>query len=68
MNIDIRQAVINNLINSTPQDILNTINDSLNQEEKVLPGLGVLMEKFWQNASAEDKNYVCGVIANSLKQ
>lgn len=68
MNIDIRQAVLANLQNSSSEDIYNTINDSISKEEKVLPGLGVLLETFWRSASAEDKNYLCGIIANNLKR
>lgn len=68
MNLDIRQAVISNLNNSNPEDIMSTINDSISKEEKVLPGLGVLLEVFWKGASMDDKNYICNTIANNLKQ
>lgn len=68
MDLDIRRAVISNLNNSTPDDIMSTINDSIAKEEKVLPGLGVLLEVFWRSASQDDKNYVCNTIANNLKQ
>ena len=68
MNIDIRQAVISNLTNSSADDISAMINDSINKEEKVLPGLGVLLETFWKNASTEDRTYISNTIANNLKQ
>lgn len=68
MDIDLRQAVLANLQNSSSEDIFQTINDSISKEEKVLPGLGVLLETFWRGASTEDKNYLCGVIANNLKR
>ena len=68
MSLDIRKAVINNLNNSNPEDIMSTINDSISKEEKVLPGLGVLLEVFWKGASIDDKNYLCNLISNNLKQ
>lgn len=69
MDINIRQAVINNLSNSSKDDIMATINDSVSTtEEKVLPGLGVLLEVFWKKASSDDKNYLAETIANNLKQ
>jgi len=68
MDLDIRQAVLNNLGSSTPEDIMTTINNSISKEDKVLPGLGVLFEVFWKGASTEDKNFICNTIANTLKQ
>lgn len=68
MNLDLRQAVLSNLSNSSTEDIMSTINDSIAKEEKVLPGLGVLLEVFWKSASTEDKTYICTTIANNLKR
>lgn len=67
MNLDIRQAVISNLENSNPNDIMLTINDSISKEDKVLPGLGVLLEVFWKGATIDEKNHICNAIANNLK-
>lgn len=68
MNLDIRQAVLANLTNSSAEDIMSTINDSVSKEDKVLPGLGVLFEAFWKGASADDKSYICEAIAKNIKQ
>jgi len=68
MDLDIRQAVLSNLGNSSAEDIMTTINDSISKEDKVLPGLGVLFEVFWSRASTEDKNFICNTIANNLKR
>lgn len=68
MDINIRQAVLNNLTNSSAEDISAMISDSINQEEKVLPGLGVLLETFWKNASVEDRTYISNTIANNIKK
>ncbi|HEY8395267.1 MAG TPA: small acid-soluble spore protein SspI [Bacilli bacterium] len=69
MNLDIRQAVKNNLVNASNIDVLNTINDAMNiTEEKVLPGLGVLFELYWRSASDEERNRIAMTISNSMKQ
>lgn len=69
MNLDIRKAVLNNLINASQHDVLSTINDAITTtEEKVLPGLGVLLEVYWKAASMDDKNRICELIASQLKQ
>lgn len=57
MNLDIRQAVINNLNNASHDDIETTIKNALElSEEKTLPGLGVLFELLWKNSTNEWKN------------
>lgn len=69
MNLDIRQAVKNNLVNASNIDVLNTINDAMSiSEEKVLPGLGVLFEVYWQSANDEERNRIALTIANSMRK
>lgn len=69
MNIDIRQAVINNLVNASANDVMATINDSMSiTEEAVLPGLGVLFEVYWRHAQENEKSQIVNTISNNLKQ
>lgn len=57
MDLDIRQAVLQNLNNATHDDVEATIKDAISiGEDKTLPGLGVLFELLWKNASEEWKN------------
>lgn len=68
-DIDIRKSVINNLKNGTDEDLRSTITDAMTiKEEKILPGLGVLFELYWRNASEDDRNRVVSTISNNLKQ
>ena len=63
MNLSIRKAVIANLNNSTYDDVRKTITDAVStQEEKVLPGLGVIFELYWNNCSEEEKGQIIGKI------
>lgn len=66
MNINLRQAVKNNLKDSSNQDIFKTINDATSStEDKVLPGLGVLFEIMWKHSNENTKNeLVQTLIAN----
>ncbi|MCK9536125.1 MAG: small acid-soluble spore protein SspI [Bacilli bacterium] len=67
MNIDIRQAVKNNLNNSSFDDIKSTIVDAMNiKEEKVLPGLGALFEIYWKNIGEEEKNKIVTTITEKI--
>lgn len=57
MELDIRQAVLQNLNNASHDDVEATIKDAIAiGEEKTLPGLGVLFELLWNNASEQWKN------------
>lgn len=68
MEINIRTSVINNLSNATTTDIQKTIVDAINiGEEKTLPGLGVLFELMWQNASNNLQMEIVNSIEKSLK-
>lgn len=69
MNLDIRKAVLANLANATDQDVRGTITDAINmREEKVLPGLGVLFELYWNSANEATRSQVVSAIAGNLRQ
>ena len=68
MDLDIRKAVLGNLTNANSDVVRSTINDAMSiQEEKVLPGLGVLFETYWRNSSEEERSKVIQVITNAVK-
>ncbi|WP_010630397.1 small acid-soluble spore protein SspI [Sporolactobacillus vineae] len=53
MDLDIRRAVLQNLKGNNKEQLQETIVDAItNGEEKMLPGLGVLMEVIWNKADA----------------
>ncbi len=67
MDLDIRKAVLANLNNSTYDDVRKTIDDALaTQEEKVLPGLGVMFEVYMHNCSEEERSQVVSKITKAL--
>ena len=56
MNIDIRANVIEKIKNDDEQTIINTINESvITNDELVLPGLGVMLELFWNDLNDSKK-------------
>lgn len=68
MNIDIRQAVIENLKQTTDKEILETISDAASvSEENVLPGLGVLFEVYWKHIDQNERMSISKVLASSFK-
>ena len=67
MDLDIRQAVLQNLNNATHDDVEATIKDAISiGEDKTLPGIGVLFELLWKNASEEWKNEITNQLVKYL--
>lgn len=68
MNFNIRGAVLHNITGNNSDQLEATIIDAIQSgEEKVLPGLGVLLEVFWNHASEQQKNEVLSVLENGVK-
>jgi len=69
MNFNIRGAVIHNITGNSTNQLEATIVDAIQSgEEKILPGLGVLLEVFWNNASEQQKHELLGVLENGVKK
>jgi small acid-soluble spore protein I (minor) len=67
MDINIRQAVLQNLSKANADAILATIEDAMTiTEEKVLPGLGVMFEEVWKRATPELKNSMINNIVSAV--
>ncbi|MEH7442414.1 small acid-soluble spore protein SspI [Bacillus sp. JJ1122] len=69
MNLNLRNAVISNVSGNTQDELKDTIIDAIEAgEEKMLPGLGVLFEVIWQNASEEEKQEMLDALESGLKR
>jgi small acid-soluble spore protein I (minor) len=67
--LNLRNAIIENVSGNTQDELKGTIVDAIeNGEEKMLPGLGVLFEVIWQNASQEDQQEMLSTLENGLKR
>ncbi len=68
MNFNLRGAILNNIRGSSEEEIEATIKDAIESgEEKMLPGLGVLFEVYWNNASEADRQRLCEQISQGLQ-
>ncbi|HHU56121.1 MAG TPA: small acid-soluble spore protein SspI [Acholeplasmataceae bacterium] len=68
MDINIRKYVLQNLNNANFDVVRNTIEDAISiQEEKVLPGLGVMFEVLWQRSDPNMKNTIINHIVEAVK-
>lgn len=69
MNLNLRHAVIQNVADNSEEQLEQTIVDAIQQgEEKYLPGLGVLFEVIWNNATEEEKKMMLDTLKNGLKK
>ena len=67
MNIDIRKSIIKNFEGSGIENIRESIENSIeDQEEITLPGLGVFFEILWNNSDKEDKEFILRTIEKGL--
>lgn len=66
-DLDLRAAVMFKMHGSSETDIRDTIEDAIEtHQEKTLPGLGVLFELIWNQASSEEQNRMVDLIHNKL--
>lgn len=69
MNLNLRNAIRQNVTGNTQEQLQDTIVDAIsNGEEKMLPGLGVLFEVIWQNSSNEDKQEMLQALESGLEK
>ena len=63
MDTNIRYYIINNFKGDDFSTLKNAIEESIKeQDELILPGLGVFFELVWENADQELKNQIIEII------
>ncbi|MFC4388267.1 small acid-soluble spore protein SspI [Gracilibacillus marinus] len=68
MDLNLRKAIKSNIHGNTADDLEATIVDAIKSgEEKMLPGLGVLFELYWETASTEDKEEVLQALEKAVQ-
>ena len=67
MNIDIRKSVIDKIKEDDENSLIKTINESVTtNNELVLPGLGVMLELFWNDLNEEVKYNIARIIKGNI--
>ena len=67
MNIDIRQSIINNFKESSIEDMRDSIEESIKDNDEItLPGLGVFFEILWKNSDGEERNFILETIEKNI--
>ncbi|MFQ3542551.1 small acid-soluble spore protein SspI [Halobacillus rhizosphaerae] len=69
MDLNLRKAILSNVSDHNQEQLEATIVDAIqNGEEKMLPGLGVLFEMIWKEASEDEKQEMLQTLETSLHQ
>lgn len=67
MDIDIRKSIINNFKESNIEEIKNSIEESIRDNDEItLPGLGVFFEILWNNSDDTKKDYILQTLKKGL--
>ena len=67
MDIDIRKSIINNFKDSNVDEIKDSIETSIEDNDEItLPGLGVFFEILWNNSDDTKKDYILQTLKKGL--
>ncbi|MCR2802292.1 small acid-soluble spore protein SspI [Paenibacillus sp. SCIV0701] len=66
--IDLRQAIIMRVNGNTKEELKDVIADSIDSDERALPGLGVLFEMIWKEAGQNEQTYMVDSLYRHLHQ
>ncbi|KGR78762.1 small acid-soluble spore protein SspI [Ureibacillus manganicus] len=68
MSFMIREAITQNVIGDSATEFKDTVEDAISRgDEHLLPGLGVFLEKWWQNSSASEQEAFTEKLSQAFK-
>lgn len=68
MILSLRQAIYKKMGDKSTEELYETIDDAIDNDERALPGLGVLFEVMWKHSDASQKDQFVHVIKEHLPQ
>lgn len=66
ITLDLRQAILRRVQNKTDAEITDMIEDSIDYDEKALPGLGVLFELIWKQVDQKTHDALITALQEKL--
>lgn len=64
---DLREAIIERVQGNDKNEFTDTITDSIDADERALPGLGVLFEIIWKDSSKEEQSSMVNTLYNHFQ-
>ncbi|MBW7476529.1 small acid-soluble spore protein SspI [Paenibacillus oenotherae] len=65
-NLDLRQAIIQRVQDKSGEELKDVIEGSIGNDERALPGLGVLFEIIWKQSNAASQNLMVDTLYNNF--
>ncbi|HZG84541.1 small acid-soluble spore protein SspI [Paenibacillus sp.] len=66
MILSLREAIYKKMEPKSAEDLFATIDDAIDNDERTLPGLGVLFEVLWKNSDRELRDRMVDTIKTHL--
>jgi small acid-soluble spore protein I (minor) len=66
MILSLREAIYKKMEEKTTNDLFDTIEDAVGNDERTLPGLGVLFEVIWKNSDKELQDQLVTTLKDHL--
>jgi small acid-soluble spore protein I (minor) len=66
MILSLRQAIYKKMEEKTEDNLFDTIDDAIGNDERTLPGLGVLFEVIWKNSDKELQDKLVNILREHL--
>jgi small acid-soluble spore protein I (minor) len=66
MILSLRQAIYKKMEEKTTEGLFDTIDDAVGNDERTLPGLGVLFEVIWKNSDKELQDRLTSILKEHL--
>ena len=66
MQLDLRQAILSRMQGKSSDELFEVIDDSVGNDERTLPGLGVLFEVIWQNSAMDARRQMVDTLSHHL--
>ncbi|CAM4413729.1 small acid-soluble spore protein SspI [Paenibacillus tarimensis] len=64
--LNLRQAIIQRVHDKSEEELNEVIESSIGNDERTLPGLGVLFELIWQDSDPSTQKQLVGTLHNHL--
>ncbi|WP_442954868.1 small acid-soluble spore protein SspI [Paenibacillus sp. SYP-B4298] len=67
MNLDLRQAIVQRVQQKSDEELTDVIESSIGNDERTLPGLGVLFEIIWQGLDPNTQHSLVQTLQRQLQ-
>lgn len=67
MNLNLRQAIIQRVQDKSVEELFDVIEGSIGNDERALPGLGVLFEIIWRHCEPNTQQTLVSTLEEHLK-